>query len=194
MPRVGLDGRDLLRKRTGVVNNTLHLARELSLTHGSELTVYVDRPPANVDEAAPPQVKLRQVDAPPVLWKHVALPVALARDAIDVFHTPTGTLPLVAPCRQVVTIHDLFAAVEPRWFSPRMAWQLRLTQGRAAHAARRVIAVSQRTRQDMIERYHVVPERVVVVHNGVDHARFRPAEVDPEAVARKYGVPHPFVL
>ena len=194
MPRVGIDGRDLLRKRTGVVNNTLHLARELSLTHGSDLTVYVDRLPAAGDEAPPHQVELRYLTAPPVLWKHLALPLALARDRIEVFHSPTSTLPLAAPCRQVVTMHDLFAAIEPRWFAPRIGWQLRLTQRRAAHAANRVIAVSERTRQDLVARYRVPPERVVVVNNGVNHDRFRPAEVDPEAVARKYGVPHPFVL
>jgi glycosyltransferase involved in cell wall biosynthesis len=194
VPRVGFDGRDLLRKRTGVVNTTVNLARELTTTHGAEVIVYIDRATKSGDEAPPDGVPLREVAAPPVLWKHVALPVALARDRVDVFHSPTGTLPLITLCKQVVTIHDLFAAVEPRWFTRRVGWQLRLTQSRAAHAAARVIAVSVRTRQDLVERYGVPPERIRVVYNGVDHARFRPVEVDAESVARRYGVPHPFVL
>jgi glycosyltransferase involved in cell wall biosynthesis len=156
--------------------------------------VYVDPPHAGPREEAPRGVPLRVVDAPPIAWKHLALPIALARDAVDVFHSPTGTLPLVAPCPQVVTIHDLFAAIEPRWFRPRVAWQLRLTQRRAARVARRVIAVSERTRQDLVERYQVPPERIDVVWNGVDRERFSPAEVDAEAVARRYGVPYPFIL
>ncbi|HTD76722.1 MAG TPA: glycosyltransferase family 1 protein [Chloroflexota bacterium] len=193
MPRVGLDGRDLLRKRTGVVNNTVNLARELSASHGTEVIVYTDRANA-ADEAPPRGVLLREVNAPPLLWKHVALPVALARDHVGVFHSPTGTLPLITGCKQVVTIHDLFAAIEPRWFSRRVGWQLRATQSRAARVAARVIAVSACTRADLVERYGVPPERIRVVYNGVDHARFRLAEVDAEAVARSYGVPHPFVL
>jgi glycosyltransferase involved in cell wall biosynthesis len=193
MPRIGLDGRDLLRKRTGVVNNTVNLARELAARHGADLIVYTDRA-KSADEAPPQGVPLCELAAPAVLWKHVGLPAALARDRVDVFHSPTGTLPLIAPCRQVVTIHDLFAAVEPRWFTPRVGWQLRLTQSRAARAAARVIAVSERTRRDLIERYGVPPERIRVVYNGVDHVRFRPVEVDAQAVARRYGVPHPFVL
>ena len=53
VPRVALDGRDLLRKRTGVVNNTLHLARQLAATHPSEVLVYVDSPStADEQEAA----------------------------------------------------------------------------------------------------------------------------------------------
>src|SRR5262249_51865806 len=50
VPRVGFDGRDLLRKRTGVVNNTLHLARELSASHSADVLVYVDRPRGGSDE------------------------------------------------------------------------------------------------------------------------------------------------
>jgi glycosyltransferase involved in cell wall biosynthesis len=192
--RVGFDGRDLLRKRTGVVNNALHLARELAQSHSAALRIYVDRPRANASEAPPADVPLRHINAPPVVWKHVALPLALARERIDVFHSPTGTLPLVAPCRQVVTIHDLFAAVEPRWFSRRTGWQLRLTQRRAAQTARRVIAVSECTRRDLVERYGIADDNITVVHNGVDHQRFGPAEIDAEAVARRFGVRYPFIL
>ena len=194
MPRIGFDGRDLLRKRTGVVNNTFFLARELTEAHPLEVTVYADTHGDSSSEAPPPGVRLRLLRAPPVAWKHLALPIALARDRQDVFHSPTGTLPAWAPCRQVVTIHDVFAAVEPRWFSPRVGWQLRLTQRRAASVAGRVIAVSECTRHDLIERYGVPADKISIVYNGVDHARFRPVEVDAEAVARRFGVRYPFIL
>jgi glycosyltransferase involved in cell wall biosynthesis len=220
MPRVGFDGRDLLRKRTGVVNNAVHLATALCAAHPSEVVVYVDRPArrgprrntatplpppssiprgasqeATFDAEAPPKgVPLRSLAAPPLVWKHLALPLALRRDSCAVFHSPTGTLPLWAPCRQVVTIHDLFAAIEPRWFSRRMGSQLRLTQQRAARTAERVIAVSESTRSDLVERYHVTPDKIGVVYNGIDHTRFVPAEIDAEAVARRYGVRYPFIL
>jgi glycosyltransferase involved in cell wall biosynthesis len=193
MPRVGFDGRDLLRKRTGVVNNTVNLAREVAAAHAGEFVVFADRP-AHADEPPPEGVLLRSVAAPRGVWKHAALPLALARERCQVFHSPTGTLPVWAPCRQVVTVHDLFAAIEPRWFAPRIGWQLRLTQRRAAHAADRVIAVSQRTRADLVERYGVPERKISVVYNGVDHTRFQPAEVDAEAVARRFGVRYPFIL
>jgi glycosyltransferase involved in cell wall biosynthesis len=196
MPRVGLDGRDLLRKRTGVVNTTLHLARELTASHPSDVIVYTDRSAAVGDfqEPTPTDVPLSRLRAPAIAWKHLVLPLALAQDRIEVFHSPTGTLPLAAPCPEVVTIHDLFAAIEPRWFSPRVGWQLRVTQRRAARAARRVIAVSERTRRDLVERFEVLPAKIQVVYNGVDHRRFCPADVDGEAIARRFGVPYPFIL
>jgi glycosyltransferase involved in cell wall biosynthesis len=54
--------------------------------------------------------------------------------------------------------------------------------------------VSECTRNDLVERYGVPVERISVVYNGVDHARFRPAEIDPEAIARRFGVRYPFIL
>jgi glycosyltransferase involved in cell wall biosynthesis len=122
------------------------------------------------------------------------LPVALVRDHIQVFHSPSGTLPLIAPCAQVATIHDLFPAIEPRWFSVRAGAQLRIMQRRAAWSATLVIAVSERTRVDILQRYDLPAEKVRVVYNGVDHERFTPTEVDPEAVAHRFGVRHPFIL
>ena len=192
--RVGFDGRDLLRKRTGVVNNAVQLARLLAGRADGELIVYAD---TFVDPAVcpPDEVPLKRLAAPPIAWKHIALPLALLRDHVDVFHSPTSTLPLLAPCRQVVTMHDLFAAIDPGWFpSQRIAAQLRAAQQRAAHSATAVIAVSERTRQDLIERFGVAKTKVHVVHNGIDHARFKPTLIDAEAVARRYDVRHPFIL
>lgn len=195
--RVGFDGRDLLRKRTGVVNYAVQLARQLGEQQGGELLVYVD---GYSDPAVQPPVLpgVRRLSAPPVLWKHAALPLALAWDRVDLFHSPTGTLPLLAPCRQVVTIHDLFAEIEPAWFPPRMARQLRTTQRRAAHAAAAICAVSARTARDVVERYGVVEQKVYVVPNGVDHGRFHPPSDEEKRRAgtllAQHGVRQPFVL
>ena len=190
---IGFDGRDLLRKRTGVVNYTLELARRFSGRADGQLLVYADnfRDPA----VAPPEgVCLQRLPAPPVVWKHAALPLALLRDRADAFHSPTGTLPLLAPCPRLVTIHDLFAEVGPAWFPPRMGRRLRVAQRRAARSASAILTVSHTTARDVLERYRVPEHRVRVVYNGVDHQRFFPREVDAAAVASRYGVPHPFVL
>jgi glycosyltransferase involved in cell wall biosynthesis len=191
--RIGFDGRDLLRKRTGVVNYAVHLAAQLSHQPDAELIVYAD----NFEDplvSPPSEVRLRRLAAPPILWKHLALPLALVRDRVQVFHSPTGTLPLLAPGRQVVTLHDVFAAIEPAWFPPGMARQLRVAQRRAAQAATHVMAVSERTKCDLMERYGIAERKIAVVPNGVDHARYKPLTVDAEQVAKRYGVPHPFVL
>jgi starch synthase len=62
----------------------------------------------------------------------------------------------------------------------------------AVEAADRVIAVSRQMREDILTHFQVAPERVVVIHNGIDPDRFRRTEAR-EALARR-GVREPFVL
>jgi glycosyltransferase involved in cell wall biosynthesis len=94
----------------------------------------------------------------------------------------------------VVTVHDLFAEIEPGWFPGPVGARLRASQRRAARAAAAVIAVSETTRRDILNRYELQTERVRVVHNGVDHARFHPRPVQADMVVARYGVPCPFIL
>jgi alpha-maltose-1-phosphate synthase len=62
----------------------------------------------------------------------------------------------------------------------------------AVEAADRVIAVSRQMREDILTHFRVAPERVVVIHNGIDPDWFRRTEAR-EVLARR-GVREPFVL
>lgn len=50
-----------------------------------------------------------------------------------------------------------------------------------------VVAVSEFTRGTLVEMMNVAPERIVVIHNGVDLTRFRPMAPPPDLIAR-YGL------
>ncbi len=84
--------------------------------------------------------------------------------------------------------HDLFrcgggahaaylAACRPRWRLDPTAWLERACDRRAVLGARAVISPSRRAAGDLIAYYGLAPERVRVLHNGVDSERFRP---DPQ--------------
>src|SRR5262249_8553255 len=62
----------------------------------------------------------------------------------------------------------------------------------AVEAADRVIAVSRRMRDDILEHFKVDPAKVVVIHNGIDPDKFRRTEAR-DALARR-GVREPYVL
>jgi len=59
-------------------------------------------------------------------------------------------------------------------------------------AADRVIAVSRQMRQDILAHFRVDPDRVVVIHNGIDPDLFRRTEAK-DVLARR-GVREPYVL
>jgi glycosyltransferase involved in cell wall biosynthesis len=104
----------------------------------------------------------------------------LARDAVwypfvlgrtrnaDVLHCPTYRGPLQSALPLVVTVHDLAVFRHPgafnRWtrtYSPRFV-------PRVLAAARRIIAVSEFTRRELVELLRVPEEKIRVVPNGVD--------------------------
>jgi len=106
-------------------------------------------------------------------------PFLLGRDAAsDVLHCPTYRGPLRSSVPLVVTVHDLAVLRHPeafnRWtrtYSPRVVPAV-------LRAARRVIAVSQFTRRELVELLRVPDEKIRVVPNAVgdEFTRDGPAE------------------
>jgi glycosyltransferase involved in cell wall biosynthesis len=103
-------------------------------------------------------------------------PVGLPRRAVgaDVLHCPTYRGPLRSPVPVVVTVHDLAVFRHPdafnRWsrlYGPRVI-------PRVLAAARRVIAVSDFTRRELVELLGVPDERIRVIPNAVDGTTFVP--------------------
>jgi glycosyltransferase involved in cell wall biosynthesis len=103
-----------------------------------------------------------------ILWEQTVLPVEAARYRLDVLFNPGFTAPVLAPCASVTVFHDLQHQRHPehfRWFDLPF-WKLLLWA--SAHRARRLIAVSEATREDLIRGYHLASERISVVHHGVE--------------------------
>jgi glycosyltransferase involved in cell wall biosynthesis len=90
------------------------------------------------------------------------------RQAADVLHCPTYRGPLRPRVPLVVTVHDLAVLRHPetfnRWtreYSPRVV-------PRVLRAARRVIAVSEFTRRELVELLGVPDDKIRVVPNAVE--------------------------
>lgn len=109
----------------------------------------------------------------PRLWTHLRLSTELAIHPIDVLFIPAHVVPPVHPRATVVTIHDLGYLHEPDahtdWSRRYLDWSTRWS----VRAARHVIAISDTTKEDLIERYRVPAERISVVYHGIDE-RFQP--------------------
>ena len=88
-----------------------------------------------------------------------------ARSA-DVLHCPTFRGPLRARIPVVVTVHDLAVLRYPEAFRPWSRWYGTALVRRVIRAARRVIAVSEFTRREVVELTGVPEERVRVVPNS----------------------------
>lgn len=121
-----------------------------------------------------PQVRLVPTRVPThnpvvrILWEQLVLPWAVELRLATVFHSPLNALPWLCRTAAVVTVHDLAFELFPDTYPLLKSLYLRLSTRHGTWRARRVLAVSQATADDLIAKYGVSPDRVVVTPNGVD--------------------------
>jgi glycosyltransferase involved in cell wall biosynthesis len=115
-------------------------------------------------------------------WYLGALPAKARRDGVDVLHCPTHRAPTRSRVPLVVTFHDLAVLRHPetfnRWTQSYSRWAL----PRIVRAARRLIAVSEFTKRELLELLEVPEEKVRVIPNAVGE----PFSADGEAAAGDY--------
>ena len=129
-----------------------------------------------------------------IFWEQFVQPLALQYAKVDLLHALAFVAPVVAPCPYVVTVYDLSFLRYPEAFRPFHRWYLSQGTARSVQRAKAVIAISESTRQDVINFLDVPPERVHTVHCGTD-ADYRPlpsAEVEAFKSTRR--LPDTFVL
>ena len=107
------------------------------------------------------------------LWYPAGLPLRVRREGADVLHCPTFRAPFRSPAPLVVTVHDVAVLRHPETFNRWTRAYSRLAVPRVVGAADRVVAISDFTRRELVERLAVPAEKIRVVHNGADPP-FRP--------------------
>lgn len=128
------------------------------------------------------------------LWRHASalwrvergLTNQLRRDKVQLFHGLSNELPLdIARIKipSVVTIHDLIFRRCPEGYKAldRAIYDYKFRH--AAINASRVIAISERTKSDLMELYHIPESKISVVYQGCN-----PVFTEPVEHARKMEV------
>jgi glycosyltransferase involved in cell wall biosynthesis len=189
---IGIDGsRVTVGERTGTETYTYQLLRALArLGVRDPIRLYLN--------AAAPPVDLPTIGEPicipfPRLWTHARLSWEMLRRPPGVLFVPAHVVPLRHPAT-VVTIHDLGYLGHPESHPASDRRMLDVTTRWSVRVARRIIAISDTTRRDLMTHYGVPASRIQVIPHGVDHA-MRPAT--GEAIAelrRRLDLPDAYVL
>ncbi|MFH1141044.1 MAG: glycosyltransferase family 1 protein, partial [Chloroflexota bacterium] len=197
--RIGVDASRAARgQRTGPENYSLHLIRHLlrlieEAPAPHRVLLYFNQVP-DPDLFPAHDWCLQRVMPYPRLWTHCRLSWEMATRAPDVLFVPAHVLPLVHPRRCVVTIHDLGYLYYPRAYH-RWNWlYLHLSTIYNARAARCIIADSEVTKRDLVERLRVPADKVTVVYPGVEEAFQPQADAAVDAVREKYQLRSDYIL
>ena len=185
---VVVDADVLGRERTGDETYVRNLLRELPGIvgeHGLRIAAVTRHPELVPDgvEAVELRTSSQQLR---MSW---TLPRLLRRLRAALVHTQYA-VPVRCPCPCVVTVHDLSFERDPSSMSARHRAVFRRVVPRAVRRAARVITVSQRSQNDIVELYGVDPARVVVTPNGVDPA-FHPGDVEERGYVLAVGAIQP---
>lgn len=114
-------------------------------------------------------------------WEQFSLPRQLRRNAVSTFLAPYNTAPLNLGrgARLALVVHDLiFLASRRELHLSRSPYQnfgrlyRRFVVPRAVRRADWIVAVSEATRQELVERLGVAGERVFVIPNSADRSWF----------------------
>ena len=168
VPLVVVDADALGRHRTGDETYVEGLLGALGRQRGDLRIAAVTRRPGLVPDGIEPLVlparsqELRMAFSLPRLLRRVRPALAHFLHAI-----PPG-----CPCPAVLTVQDLSFERDPSVLRPWERLVFRRVVPRAARRAARVLAISERTKADVVELYGVPADRVVVTPLGVDAAFF----------------------
>jgi glycosyltransferase involved in cell wall biosynthesis len=167
-PLVVVDADVLGRHRTGDETYMRNLLRELGTlapSSGLRLAAVTRHP-----ELVPPGIeRLVLRTRLQELRMLRTLPRLLRRTGAALVHTQYA-VPVHSPCPAVVTIHDLSFEHGSEHMALKDRLVFRRVVPRAARGARRVLTVSERTRDDLVRLYGLPEEKVLVTPNGVDPA------------------------
>lgn len=115
----------------------------------------------------PENVKVRIISRKK-LWTQVGLALATWKDNIDVLWIPAHTLPVLRnpQVKTIVTIHGIEYEWLPAYENRLQRWYLPLSTQYAVKTANKIIAVSEFTKTQLIQRLRANKEKIEVVYEG----------------------------
>jgi glycosyltransferase involved in cell wall biosynthesis len=110
------------------------------------------------------------------LEEQLKFPSLLNKENLDLMHFPYFAVPVLYGRPFIITIHDLItdhystghASTLPIPFYYLKKGAYKLVINMAAKKARKIIAVSNATKNDIVDRLKISPQKIVVTYEGVD--------------------------
>ncbi len=173
--RVGFDAIRAIRNSTGLGNYSRGLLRALHRYQPRiELRLYSPLPPRpkfsdltaelNSDLCLPPYDTINPLSR--ALWRTFRLGRTVAKDRVQLYHGLSHEIPRDLPrtgIPSVVTFHDLIFEKHPEFFRFYDRASYRWRYRWSAMHANAIVAVSEQTRNELLDRYRIDPARIVVV-------------------------------
>jgi glycosyltransferase involved in cell wall biosynthesis len=132
------------------------------------------------------------------LWRSKGVVSDLEKDGIEIYHGLSYELPLgigKTGIKSVVSIHDLIFMRFPQYYGRISRLIYTIKTKRACKTANRIIAISERTKQDLVELLSIDERKIDVVYQGcAPEFSVKRSDKQKAAVKQKYSLPDIFIL
>lgn len=136
------------------------------------------------------------------LAEQFLMPYLIWREGLDLMHFPHFNVPFFCPVKFIVTIHDLIltkhsteraTTLNPLFYKIKYFAYKMIIQS-AIKRARRIIAVSEFTKNDIMEQFKVNKDRVSVTLEGVAADLKDNLKKNDKNVVLRYNIKEPYLL
>lgn len=193
--KIGIEGRTLQGHRYGVARILLNTLRILpGIDMENRYILYTSGP---VEDAGLPEtIELKTIHMKPgILWRHLRLPLAMAKDGVDLHFSPSYFVPLLKVCPNIVSVFDITFKVHPEWFTESKRFKFDNIFWSKVKRAECILTCSQYSKKDIVRILEVPESKVKVLYPAADEI-FKPVNDKNriQAIKEKYGIAGEFIL
>ena len=132
-----------------------------------------------------------------IAWEQLVLPFVVAKEKVDILHSPGFVAPLFLPkrCKSFLTIFDMtfFLFPEKHILWKRMYFNrlIPVCVGRSA----KIFTISENSKKDIVNYFRIPEEKVIVTYLGIEEG-FGPKDDEEklEVIRKRYNLPGRFIL
>jgi glycosyltransferase involved in cell wall biosynthesis len=196
---LGIDARIFSSRFTGIGRYTYEISKRFfELRPDWSFTLFLNE--KEYDLFTPPRKNIRKICAPERLYsikEQITLPFRMFSQKCDTYFFPHFNVPIFFPKPFVTTIHDITISLFPGKKKTSFVHSLgyKLVFRNAVRCSKKIFTVSENTRNDLVVKKKVPPEKIVVAYNGVGEEFLHPsAPVDKQSVMQKFSLQSPYFL
>lgn len=197
--RIGFDAKRAFNNHTGLGNYSRFMIEALlKYAPEHEYLAYTPKPPKASNSGLQLAPKLPTTLVGGGTWRSWLINNDLQRDNVDIYHGLSNEIPFgikKSGVKSVVTIHDLIFLRYPELYTfiDRVIYDKKFRY--ACQNADAIVAVSQQTKDDIMEFYKIPSERIKVIYQdcqSIFHTKTDRQSI--ENVKNKYALNKPYII
>lgn len=202
--KIGYDAKRFFFNRSGLGNYSRSLVGQMTHYYpDDQYSLFSPKPgnpcgftiPEGIETIYPESFFSRKFSS---LWRSYRMSGSIRRHGIDLFHGLSNELPADvrrSGARSIVTLHDIIFVHMPELYKPADRRIYTQKYKSSCFNADRVIAISEQTKNDLVNIWHVPEEKIDVVYQGCNPIFYEPAVGEAKkAVQTKYNLPERYIL